>query len=1090
MITRETITIPTYAMRAAESEPVYYEYRNHQNARGNMYPLPMIDRFTDDIVDKTYDAIKLENDYIRLIILPELGGRIYEGYDKGKNYHFIYKNNVIKPAMIGIAGAWISGGLEFNWPQHHRPTTFMKVDSWISRNEDGSETAWIGEYEPLTGLKQTSGITIWPDKSYFTVKTKIYNPTPITQTFHWWANLAVHSNDNYQLQFPPDIDYITYHNKNVISKFPIVNGDFATAHFDRPTDITWAKNIPEQASFFILNSHYDFMGGYDHGRKRGSVNIGDHNVSLGKKFFTWGQSDLGKSWFRNLTDHDGEYLEIMTGCYTDNQPDFTFIVPEESKEFEQSWYATMDMPDLKNAEKDGAVGFSYDTAEKAYIFHLNVTSAQKDCHLIIKMKGKTRASRVLSLTPSDSWTEKVEMDESISAKDIEVLLTSAAGKTIVSYQYTAPYYEGKEPPKPHKASRMPKDISTQDDLYLEGLHVEQYRNITLRAEDYYSEALQRDPSDYRCSNAMGLLLMRRTDTEAAQQYFERALESVTQRNQNPRDGEYSYNLAWALEENGNEKAAVDYYRKSAWNLNFKAAALKQAARLYIRRKDYETALSCLSEAYDVNRKSVDLTFLKIFTERHITGTEELSCEMKTSYLDAFLKTDPIDYVLRAEKWFCSGREEELTELKSVIGVNRKSWVLLISRYIDISAYNETLQLVKQAPKDPMVCYYAEYAADMLGKAADAENYAKEAASMPLDYCFPYTDWDKKVLLHDISCNRIANGTSHYLLACLFYGREDRKKAETFLEEAIIKNPELYQAHRLMALAQMDVEDNGPAALEEMKKAVSGIINCRYLLEYVQILRFNNIPPEQILPVMAKHQDIVNELDSLAQVQLDLLNEAEIPDDTIKMLNTREFHPFEGGEGALLNAHILAYVEKALTKIKEKDYRNALSLLNESLAFRDNYHQGIGRNVRMSPIYYLKGSVYEKLRDQEKADAEFKKAAGERTGYLDQGDFFTVCALVKANKPAQASLVAERMLRESESILADVKHVPYFDRSISSLPGEDDIVRHNEVKGHRGKAFALMLLGKRKQAAEEVAEVKEWHGLTEWLKIAQMKGDRY
>ena len=750
----------------------------------------------------------------------------------------------------------------------------------------------------------------------------------------------------------------------------------------------------------------------------------------------------------------------------------------------------MDMPDLKNAEKDGAVGFSYDTAEKAYIFHLNVTSAQKDCHLIIKMKGKTRASRVLSLTPSDSWTEKVEMDESISAKDIEVLLTSAAGKTIVSYQYTAPYYEGKEPPKPHKASRMPKDISTQDDLYLEGLHVEQYRNITLRAEDYYSEALQRDPSDYRCSNAMGLLLMRRTDTEAAQQYFERALESVTQRNQNPRDGEYSYNLAWALEENGNEKAAVDYYRKSVWNLNFKAAALKQAARLYIRRKDYETALSCLSEAYDVNRKSVDLTFLKIFTERHITGTEELSCEMKTSYLDAFLKTDPIDYVLRAEKWFCSGREEELTELKSVIGVNRKSWVLLISRYIDISAYNETLQLVKQAPKDPMVCYYAEYAADMLGKAADAENYAKEAASMPLDYCFPYTDWDKKVLLHDISCNRIANGTSHYLLACLFYGREDRKKAETFLEEAIIKNPELYQAHRLMALAQMDVEDNGPAALEEMKKAVSGIINCRYLLEYVQILRFNNIPPEQILPVMAKHQDIVNELDSLAQVQLDLLNEAEIPDDTIKMLNTREFHPFEGGEGALLNAHILAYVEKALTKIKEKDYRNALSLLNESLAFRDNYHQGIGRNVRMSPIYYLKGSVYEKLRDQEKADAEFKKAAGERTGYLDQGDFFTVCALVKANKPAQASLVAERMLRESESILADVKHVPYFDRSISSLPGEDDIVRHNEVKGHRGKAFALMLLGKRKQAAEEVAEVKEWHGLTEWLKIAQMKGDRY
>ena len=83
-------------------------------------------------------AIWIENEYIKVMVLPELGGRVQMAYDKIAKRHFVYYNHVIKPALVGLIGPWISGGIEFNWPQHHRPTTYMPVDTCIEENADGS----------------------------------------------------------------------------------------------------------------------------------------------------------------------------------------------------------------------------------------------------------------------------------------------------------------------------------------------------------------------------------------------------------------------------------------------------------------------------------------------------------------------------------------------------------------------------------------------------------------------------------------------------------------------------------------------------------------------------------------------------------------------------------------------------------------------------------------------------------------------------------------------------------------------------------------------------------------------------------------
>ena len=188
---REDVEIPTYVTYPYEKNPIFYEKRNVQGAAGNIFPLALCDRMEADFRPVPYNVLTLENEYIETTLLPELGGRIYTAQDKSNGYDFVYRNQNIKPQQIGLCGPWISGGIEFNWPQHHRPTTVKAVDWATEENEDGSKTVWMGEIEPMNRTKGMVGITVYPGKSYLKAKIRLFNRTPFPQTFMWWANIAV-----------------------------------------------------------------------------------------------------------------------------------------------------------------------------------------------------------------------------------------------------------------------------------------------------------------------------------------------------------------------------------------------------------------------------------------------------------------------------------------------------------------------------------------------------------------------------------------------------------------------------------------------------------------------------------------------------------------------------------------------------------------------------------------------------------------------------------------------------------------------------------------------------------------------------------
>ena len=166
ILNKEKRTIPTYVPGKAEELPMFFENRPYQGASGKVYPIPYSDSVSDTCEDVKYDVYTLENEYVKTDVLPEIGGKILRGYDKIGSYDFIYYNEVIKPALVGLAGPWISGGIEFNWPQHHRPTTYMPLEASVEEGADGSKTVWVGEVEPMNRMKGMAGITVCPGRSF------------------------------------------------------------------------------------------------------------------------------------------------------------------------------------------------------------------------------------------------------------------------------------------------------------------------------------------------------------------------------------------------------------------------------------------------------------------------------------------------------------------------------------------------------------------------------------------------------------------------------------------------------------------------------------------------------------------------------------------------------------------------------------------------------------------------------------------------------------------------------------------------------------------------------------------------------------
>ena len=455
---QETITLPTWAAGEEDANPMFLEKRVYQGSSGAVYPYGVIDTLTGKREMRDYQAVWMENDFIRIMLLPELGGRIHRAYDKVQQRDFVYYNEVVKPALVGLLGPWISGGIEFNWPQHHRPTTFMPVDFTQQQGEQGEYTVWMGEVEPMRGLQVMTGFTLYPDRALIEITGKVFNGNATPRHFLWWANPAVKGGDDHQSVFPPDVTAVFDHGKRDVSAFPIATGTYYKVDYSAGVDISRYKNVPVPTSYMAEKSDYDFVGAWHHGERGGLLHVADHHVSPGKKQWTWGYGDFGVAWDRNLTDDNGPYIELMTGVFTDNQPDFTWLAPYEEKVFVQNFLPYSELGMVQNASTQLALRLVRERSQLSVGVY--AIAPLRDVQVTLAAHGQPFYENTLTLGPGQSWL--ADVSDNGHAR-VTMTVTSVDGTTLLQYEE----HIAKELPLPSAAvaPALPEALSNTDELY-------------------------------------------------------------------------------------------------------------------------------------------------------------------------------------------------------------------------------------------------------------------------------------------------------------------------------------------------------------------------------------------------------------------------------------------------------------------------------------------------------------------------------------------------------------------------------------------------------------------------------------------------
>ncbi|MCR2784207.1 MULTISPECIES: DUF5107 domain-containing protein [unclassified Microbacterium] len=911
----EPVEIDTYEAGEPDRYPLFLDRRVYQGSSGRVYPLPMIDHVSHVKRARLWQAIHLENATVRLMLLPELGGRIHIGYDKVAGYDFFYRNNVIKPALVGLAGPWISGGVEFNWPQHHRPATFLPVDSRIQREDDGAVVVWHSDLDPLQRMRGVHGIRLRPESSLIELEARLHNRTDVPQTFLWWANVAARSHERYQSFFPDDVAWVADHARRAVTAFPRADRPYygvdypalaaERADADR---IDVYSNIPVPTSYMITDTADEFFGGYDHAADAGFVHWADRAISPGKKQWTWGDGAIGRAWDAQLTDDDGPYVELMAGVYTDNQPDFAWLAPGETKTFSQFWFPIHRVGPVRQATTDAAVSLTShpDGARVGIIATRPVPGAV----VTVETAAGVAAQWSADLAPDAPLLRTLPVPE---AEVTAIRVRTGAGADLVTWTRRA---GTAAEPWVATAPDAAAEIHSSDELNLTAQHLLQYRHPSRSPVPYLQEALRRDPGDTRAATALGAWHLSRGGYASARELLQTAVARLTRRNLNPRDGEAHYLLGLALERTGDHPGADTAFATAAWVHAWRVPATLGRARLALRADRAADALALASAVADVP----EAARLRVLALRRLHRDAEAA-----TALAALVEADPLDAATQA----LAGER---------IAVEPRALLDVAVEFARAGCFAEALAATADpaapAPAafgnpEPMRRLLRAAWFDQAGdEAAAAGERAAAAASDPA-LAFP-AGLDQ----FDALAAAITAEPGHLVARALRgmwlldAGRPALALAD--LRAATAAGTDDPVAWRNLALAVMQTGGSPATADAAYERALMLSDDARLVFERDLLAQVRNLTPAERLALLRERPPLLDARDDLALVHATLLLDVDRVDEAWDLLTGRAFRPFEGGEGRVIAAFDRASCAIARRLLDAGAADDAASLLADGL----------------------------------------------------------------------------------------------------------------------------------------------------------------
>ena len=1078
------LVILTYLAAPPSAVPRFYEGRTYQGAKATFYPYAIQDELTEIKTNQSYRVLFLENDYVQISVIPELGGRIWSALDKVNGYDFFYRQHVVKPALIGMLGAWISGGVEWNVPHHHRASSFMLVDNSITTNADGSATIWVGEGELRHRMKWLVGLTLHPGRNDLELSCKMINPTPFAWPMLFWINPAVHANTNYQVLFPPGTEWTAQHAKPEFASWPIARQNYGGNDYTRGVDISWWKNHDTPKSFFAWNYEDDWFGGYDHGRQAGVIHWADHHVAPGKKFFEWGNGPEGEMWTKILTDEDGPYLELMAGAWSDNQPDYSWIQPGETREWKHWWYPVRELGGVKAATRDAAVNLK--VTNRTAKIAVNATKEFKGANVRLALRSSGRESAPIStpalldqnvdLSPAKAFAATVALDAKVSAEDLTLVVSDSQGKTVIRYQ---PLPAKNSPmPKPVEKPRPPKDYASADELYFTGQRIEQLYSPSFEAAPYYEEMLRRDPGDYRANTAMGILLCRQWRWADAAKSLSNAVARATANYIRPKDGEALYYLGVALKAQGKLEAAYEVFQQAVWRPAWQPAGGCELAEIDLQRQDFPRALENINRALTAANHNLRARNLKATILRKLDRPEEAErLATETLVIDPLNVRAASEQILAQRQRGAPEWRENVARLRQLMGRNPEAFLENTFDFANAGQWSEVVEILRDqvtgvetgsATIVALESYLLAVALERQGQNDEAARQFAAAGRLSPAFCFPSRFEEEPVLRRAMEANP-KDGNAAYLLGCLLYDNQPENAIKAW-EEARRRDGRFALTHRNLGLGYAQYEKNIPKAIASLEKAIElNPSEARFFFELDTQHEAAGTPVARRLELLTKHHDTVAKRDDALIREIVLLTVSGRADRALELLQGRRFRNWEGSS----QVHSV-YVDACLTHgqklAADGKPREALAIYQAALEYPENLEVGRARrSPRAARVQFHIGTAYEALGDTASAKAAFEHTLAGRDGGGSDSDYFRARALQKLGRKAEAKPIFKALVKTGEEQLTQGEGPDYFAKF-----GEKTSERVRQANAHYLIGLGQLGLGEKQKANVSFHKALELH----------------
>jgi tetratricopeptide (TPR) repeat protein len=969
-----TVTIPTYGWQDDVNPKLWAlesEVKFSTTVKGSIvYPYQMQDHLSRTKADRTYKALFLENEYLKVTCLPELGGRLHSVFDKTEGKEMFHLNDVIKPGMIAMRGAWISGGVEWNaGPQGHTVTILSPVDALIGQNGDGSAYLEINNLEKTQRTQWTVRVTLHPGKAFLDEQIRIFNPEDAVSPYYFWNCTAFPCRDGTRFIYPMTLG--TDHNGVKFFSWPI----------DEGKDLSWLKNYETSSSVFSVNCVFDFFGAYDIDADRGIVQVADHHELSGKKAWTWGTWDFGLVSQENLTDNDGPYIEVQSGPLP-TQSDYGMLPPRGVVSWREYWYPVHGLGDgFEYATEDLAI----QTAREAGNLDLRIlaTSPFPGAVCTLRQEGRELLKKTLNLTPENPQVVTVRSAE---RSPLDVTITNKKGQVLASFATPLPIPKTPRP-EPSKLMTKPDEQLSLEEKFLRGRKHDLATNRR-KAREYYEKALAQDSGYSPALQALAVLDIEAGLYQKAAERLENALA------RDDADGVSWYFLGVCQLRLNDPKQALDCAYKAVRCLGAASLGQDLAGRVYMRQGDYEKAAPAFREAVRLNpadTKAMNHLLLALYAAGNAKAAQDCA--------EARSAQAPTDVIPRAVLALLKKTQMSrfASEARAFVGEDDFEMLEAAFDFADVGLVNEAEKLllavcveaVPQSERSPLPVYYLAYFASLQNDAAKAQTYLQRAAQMRRDFVFPSQPEAVEIFEYATRSN-LSDALAHLHLGNLYAHLDRLEEAREHWQRAADLDPSLSIAFRNLALYAWAAEEDFSKAEQLYRKAIAARPKDQTLYrDLADVLLAAKKRPEAIKVLESTPFETLRRADIIIMLAQAYCDEQRY-DEAIDLLESTPYFVNWEGQSITWDLFHKAHVERGRKRFENKDFAGALQDIEASLTYPENIGVGRSNRPQEAAAQYWRGKAFQALGRTGEARSAWEQGAAGRRGSAEQNQHVELC----------------------------------------------------------------------------------------------------